>query len=122
MICFMVVVSLIVTPQQPVVLVRTCPHGWGLLKLGVIPNEGEQSVVGDVKRGELGRIPFSFLTVLRGAFGPCSCFLFVQAGSLGQLCLSRQLSLLFVRRPEYYPPEWNICLPVDTVLPWLQVN
>ena len=60
MICFMVVVSMIVTPQQPVALVWICPHGWGPFKLGVIPDEGEQPVVGDVKRGELGRIPFLF--------------------------------------------------------------
>ena len=60
MICFMVVVSVIVTPLRPIALVRTCPHGWGLFKLGVIPDEGEQPVIGDVKRGELGRIPFLF--------------------------------------------------------------
>ena len=56
----MVVVPVIVTPQRPVALVRTCPHGRGLFELGVISDEGEQSVVGDVKRGELGRIPFLF--------------------------------------------------------------
>ena len=60
MVCFMVVVSMIVTPQRPVALVRIFPHGWGPFKLGVIPDEGEQPVVGDVKRAELGRIPFLF--------------------------------------------------------------
>ena len=54
----MIVVLVIVTPQRPVALVRTCPHGRGPFELGVIPDEGEQSVVGDVKRDELGRIPF----------------------------------------------------------------
>ena len=56
----MVVVSVIVTPQRPDALVRTCPHKRGPFELGVIPDEGEQPVVGDVKRGELGRIPFLF--------------------------------------------------------------
>ena len=60
MICFMVVVSVIVTPQRPVTLVRICPHWWVPFKLGVIQDEGEQPVVGDVKRGELGRILFRF--------------------------------------------------------------
>ena len=60
MICFMAVVSVIVRPQRPVVLVRICMHGWGPFKFGVIPDEEEQQVVGDVKRGELGRIPFLF--------------------------------------------------------------
>ena len=60
MICFMVVVFVIVTPQRPVALVRICPHGWGPFKLGVISDEGEQPVIGDVKRGELGMIPFLF--------------------------------------------------------------
>ena len=58
MICLMLVVSVIVTPQRPVALVQICPHGWGPFKLRVIPDEREQPVVGDVKRGELGRIPF----------------------------------------------------------------
>ena len=56
----MVMVPMIVTPQRPVVLVRICPHGRGPFELGVIPNEGEQPIVGDVKRGELGKIPFIF--------------------------------------------------------------
>ena len=54
----MAMVPVIVTPQRPVALVRTCPHGQGPFELGVIPDQGEQPVVGDVKRGELGRIPF----------------------------------------------------------------
>ena len=61
--------------------------------------------------------PFSFLAVLGGTFGPYFDFLSVQAGSLWQFFRSGQLSLPFVRRPEYYPPEWSICLPADTVLP-----
>ena len=27
-----------------------------------------------------------------------------------------------MRRPGYYPLEWSICLPTDTVLPWLRVD
>ena len=83
-----------------------------------------QPIVGDVKRGELGGgggDPFSFLVVLGGAFGSYFDFLSIQAGSLWQLCLSGQLSLPFMRRPEYYPPECSICLPADTVLLWWQV-
>ena len=116
----MAVVPVIVT-QRPVAFVRICLHGWGPFKLGVIPDEGEQLVVGDVKRGELGGSLF-FLAVLGGAFGPYFDFLSVQAGSLWQLCRSGQLSLPFVRRPEYYPPELSIYLPTDTVLPWWQVG
>ena len=62
------------------------------------------------------------MIVLGGAFGAFSGSLSVQADSLWQLRRSGQLTLLFVRWPGYYPPEWSICLPVDTVLPWLQVD
>ena len=58
MICFMVVVPVIVTHQQTIALVRIYPHEWGPFEHGVIPDEGEQPVVGDVKRGELGGISF----------------------------------------------------------------
>ena len=54
MIYFMVVVLVMFTPQRPVALVRIFLHRWGPFKLGVIPDEGEQPIVGDVKRGELG--------------------------------------------------------------------
>ena len=73
----------------------------------MVPDEGEQPVIGDVEGGELGRFPFLFLAVLGGAFDPCSGFLSVRAGSLWQLCCSGQLSSLFVRRPGYYPPEFQ---------------
>ena len=58
MICFMVMVPVVVTPQRPITLVRICPHGWGLFKIGVVPDEGEQPVIEDVEGGELGRFPF----------------------------------------------------------------
>ena len=121
MICFMVVVPMIVTPQRPIALVRIFPHGWGPFKLGVIRMRGSSRSYEMLRGVNLGD-PFSFLAVLRGAFGPYFDFLSVQAGSLWQLCLSRQLSLPFVRRPVYYPPEWSICLPADMVLPWWQVG
>ena len=35
-------------------LVRACPHRWGPLEIGEVPNEGEQPVIGDVERSELG--------------------------------------------------------------------
>ena len=79
MICFMAVVPMIITPQRPVALVRICPHGWGPFKLGVISDKGEQSIVGDVRRGELGGgDPFSFLAILGGVFGPYFDFLSVR--------------------------------------------
>ena len=40
--------------------VRVRSHGRRPLELRVIPNEGTQLVVGDVKGGELGRISFLF--------------------------------------------------------------
>ena len=103
-------------------MVRICPHGRGPFKIGVVSDEGKHPVIGDVEGGELRRFPFLFPVVLRGAFDPCSNFLFVRGGSLWQVCCSGQLSSLFVRRPRYSPPEWSICLPTDIVFPWLQVD
>ena len=60
MICFMAVVSVVVTPQRPIALVRICPHRWGPFKIRVVPDEGEQPVIGDVEGSELGRFPFLF--------------------------------------------------------------
>ena len=58
------------------------------------------------------------MTVLGGAFGPYFGFLSVQTSSLWEIFRSGQLSLPFVRRVEYYPQEWSICLPTDTVVQW----
>ena len=58
MICFMVVVSMIVTPQRSIVLVRIRPHGRGPFKIRVVSDKGKQPVIGDVEGGELGRLPF----------------------------------------------------------------
>ena len=55
MIFFMVVVPVVVTPQIPIALVWICPHRQGPFKIGVVPDEGEQPIIGDVKGGELGR-------------------------------------------------------------------
>ena len=63
-----------------------------------------------------------FLTVLRSAFDSCSGFLSVRVGPLWLPCCSEQLSLLSGKRPGYYLPMWNTCLPVDTVLPLLRVD
>ena len=109
---------MVVTPQRPVALVRVCLHERRLLKLGMIPDEGKQSVVGDVKGGELGRILFFFMTALGGSFCPCSGFLSAQVDSLWRLCRSMPLSSPFARQLGYYPPELSICLPADIVLPW----
>ena len=34
-------------------LVGACPHKWGLLEIGEVPNEGKELVIGDVERSEL---------------------------------------------------------------------
>ena len=56
-------------------LVRACPHGWGPLEIGEVPNEGEEPVIGDVERSELGgllalfRLPVrALLTLVRLLF------------------------------------------------------
>ena len=64
MICFMVVVPVVVTSQRPIALVGIFPHGRGPFKVGVVPNEGEQSIIGDVEGAEFGRFPFLFLLFL----------------------------------------------------------
>ena len=60
MIFFMVVVPVLVTPQRLIVLVRIYPHGQGPFKIGVVPDEGELPIIGDVEGGELGRFLFLF--------------------------------------------------------------
>ena len=60
MICFMVVVPVVVSPQRPIALVWICPHGRGPFKIGVVSDEGQQLVIGDVKGGEVGRFLFLF--------------------------------------------------------------
>ena len=60
MVCFMAVVPMVVTPQRLTALVRICPHRRGPFKIGVVLDEGEQPVVGDVAGGELRRFPFLF--------------------------------------------------------------
>ena len=64
MICFMVVVSMVVTPQRLITLVRICPHGRGPFKIWVVSYEGEQPVIGNVEGGELGRFLFLFCLFL----------------------------------------------------------
>ena len=90
MFCFMVVVSVVVTPQKPIALVRISQHGRGPFKIGVVPYEGEQPVVGDVEGGELGTFPFLFLlflgallTLARASFlfGLALCGSFAALGS-----------------------------------------
>ena len=60
MICFMVVVPVVVTPQRPIALVQIFPHRRGPFKILVVPDEGEQPVIRDVEGGELGRFHFLF--------------------------------------------------------------
>ena len=54
MIGFMVVVPMVVAPQGPIKLVRTGSHWWGPFKVGEVPNEGQESIIGNVESGELG--------------------------------------------------------------------
>ena len=68
MICFMAVVSVVVTSQRPIALIRICPHGQGPFKIGVVFDEGEQPVIGDVEGAELGRFPFFFSCCSWGRF------------------------------------------------------
>ena len=51
MIFFMVVVPMVVTPQRLIVLVRIFPF-----KIEVVPDEGEQLVIGDVEGGGGGGV------------------------------------------------------------------
>ena len=60
MICFVVVVYVVVAPQRPIVLIWIRSHGQGPFKIGVVSDEGKQSVIGDVEGGELGRFLFIF--------------------------------------------------------------
>ena len=60
MVCFMVVVPVVVTPQRPIAFVLICPHGRGPFKIGVVSDEGQQLVIRDVEGGELGRFLFLF--------------------------------------------------------------
>ena len=63
-----------------------------------------------------------FFTVLGSAFDSCSGFLSVRIGPLRLACYSEQLSLLSGKRPGYYPPVWNTCLPDNTILPLLRAD
>ena len=90
MICFMVVVSVVVAPQRPIALVQIRPHGRGPFKIRVVSDEGKQSVIGDVKGGELRRFPFLFqiflgapltLALTSSLFGMALCGRFATLGS-----------------------------------------
>ena len=70
----------------------------------------------------MGRLPLFFVTILRSAFYSCYGFLYVQIFPLRLACCYKQLSSLSGKRPGYYPPVWNTCLPADTVLPLWQVD
>ena len=35
-------------------MVRTGPHWWGPFEVGKVPDEGHESIIGDVKSSELG--------------------------------------------------------------------
>ena len=54
MISFMAMVSMVVASQGPITLVWTGPHLWGPFKIRKVPNEWQESIVGDVESSELG--------------------------------------------------------------------
>ena len=90
MICFMVGVLVVVTPQRLIALVRIFPHGRGPFKIEVVPDEEEKPVIGDVEGGELGRFLFIFwlflgalltLTLASFLFGLALCGSFAALGS-----------------------------------------
>ena len=54
MVGFVAMVSMIVAPYGSVALIRACPHRWGQLEIGEVPNKGEEPVIDDVERSELG--------------------------------------------------------------------
>ena len=60
-------VSVIVTSQGSIALVRSGPHWSGPFEVGEVPNEGQESVIGDVEGSKLGRI-FLLLGLSIGAF------------------------------------------------------
>ena len=78
---------MVVTPQRPIALVRICPHGPGPFKIGVVPDEGEQPIIGDVEGGELGRFPFLFWLFLGALLTlALASFLFGLAPSVRRAC------------------------------------
>ena len=107
LICCMVVIPVIVTPQRPVALVRTCQHGRRPFELGVIPDEGEQPVLRDVKRVNWGGSLF-FSNCSWGRFWPflwlpfCPGWLFMAALPLWAVIITVcEAALILPFRVEY---------------------
>ena len=82
MIGFMAVVPMVVTPQGPITLVRTGSHWWGPFKVGEVSNEGQESIIGDVKSSELGGI-FLLLGLPIGALLVLALVAFMLERTLG---------------------------------------
>ena len=82
MIGFMVVVPMVVASQGPIMLVLIGPHWWGPFKVGEVPNEGQESIIGDVESGELGGI-FLFLELPIGALFVLALVAFLLGRTLG---------------------------------------
>ena len=55
----MPVVPMVIAPQILIALLEIRLNWRRPFKVKVIPDEREESVIGDVQRGELGRFPFS---------------------------------------------------------------
>ena len=81
MIGFMVVVPMVVAPQGPITLVRTDSHWWGPFKVGEVPNEGQESIIGDVESDELEG-SFFFSDCPSGSFWFLPRLLFCSNGPL----------------------------------------
>ena len=64
-------------------LVRPGPHWWGPFEVGKVPNEGQESVIGDVEGSKLGRI-FLLLSLSIGAFLALALIAFLPSRALSR--------------------------------------
>ena len=47
-------VLVIIASQGSVALVQTCSYRWGPFEVGEVPDDGQETVIGDVESSELG--------------------------------------------------------------------
>ena len=81
----MPVVPVIIAPQRLIALLGIQLNWCRPFIVRVIPNEKEESVVGNVQRGKLGRFPLS-LTAPGSAYGSYSGSLSARAAPLWSTC------------------------------------
>ena len=102
---------MVITPQRSIALLGIRPNWWRPDKVRVIPDEGEESVVGDVQWGKLRRFPLPFL-LFSGALMVISLApLLFRLPLLGRLdilggnhhCLGGRPNIVFQRRVPVRP-------------------